>query len=181
MHEARQHTRAPVALTPRYRPATAVDFTEVKCHDLSVGGMFLEADREIEPGTLVKVQCDLPSGAISGLGVVAWRRDAATDQGPAGVGVRFMRLADGASELIEAFVSERVSTAPRAKPADSDVQRAGPEAAPPSRAIATRSSPQAAASADEDELQLPVRHGGRTLLLVGAALVVAAVLFFALR
>ncbi|MGD8859086.1 MAG: PilZ domain-containing protein [Myxococcales bacterium] len=166
MLEARQYTRAPVALTPRYRPATAVDFAEVKCHDLSVGGMFLEADRTIEPGTLVKVQCDLPAGAISGLGVVVWRRDACSERGPAGVGVRFMRLADGGPELIEAFVSERVSGTPPAR----ETPRAA-EAAP---------TPQTAGDDPAEDLQLPVRRGGRALV-AGAALLLAAILFWALR
>ncbi len=101
--KSRRATRAVISLIARYRSLTTFEYVEEPCHDVSTGGMFIESEHPAPAGSLVKIDCatgDHP-GRIRAVVRVAWLRRKADDDGPAGMGVRFVRLDPTSHELIE--------------------------------------------------------------------------------
>jgi Tfp pilus assembly protein PilZ len=78
---------------------------------LGTDGIFIELDEPEKPGTVVFFQITLPDGVVvlEGEGSVLWSRSPADDRGPAGVAVRFTRLAPTARETIDAVIDAHLA------------------------------------------------------------------------
>lgn len=79
----------------------------VRARDLSEGGVFLQTNHPIEPGTPVEIELDdLRGRPLSVEGTVAWVRLESDRAGAPGMGIRFRNLDDWdrtlLSELVEA-------------------------------------------------------------------------------
>jgi type IV pilus assembly protein PilZ len=99
----REHQRMPFAVPVEFR--TASSFLVAYSLNLSRGGLFLETDRPLEPGSPITVQLLVPShGTVALAGRVSWRRDVADSAGPPGVGVEFNGVGDDLGVLIDRLV-----------------------------------------------------------------------------
>lgn len=76
--------------------------------DLSLGGVFVATALERPVGTLVDLALKLPGSAepLRCIGEVRWHRPA-SEQAPAGLGIRFVLLQPGAKTAIQRFLEER--------------------------------------------------------------------------
>jgi type IV pilus assembly protein PilZ len=85
-------------------------FVEQYSANLSLGGMFIKSDELPPLGTEVAVEFHLEDGfeLIRGRGRVAWVREPAEGDDPAGFGLRFLELTPGSRELIFRLVERRV-------------------------------------------------------------------------
>jgi uncharacterized protein (TIGR02266 family) len=111
--EAREAPRVAAEFRVTYQ--TVDELVVAYCTDLSKGGLFLAADAPLPPDTIVSVLLELPEGsaAIPTTARVVYRRDAeqAKLQGkPMGMGLTFLDLDEDTLMLIEAFISERITT-----------------------------------------------------------------------
>jgi uncharacterized protein (TIGR02266 family) len=100
----REQVRASVALTVRYAEPSDTRQLEGICLNLSRSGMFLGTRRPLPVGSLIKIECEMLDGRshIRGVARVVWiRREAAGEQRPAGMGLRFLNLEAGAETLID--------------------------------------------------------------------------------
>jgi uncharacterized protein (TIGR02266 family) len=84
------------------------------CTDLSKGGMFLATDEILEPGSVVRVNLELPesSGEVPILCRVIHTRpgpEPDPEGRPPGMGLRFLDVNDDALTIIECYISERLS------------------------------------------------------------------------
>ena len=69
--------------------------------NVSVGGMFINTQEDIELGSMLNVSCALPGGrVVRADGLVTWVRDAAEGVVP-GIGVEFMAMSDEDQEALE--------------------------------------------------------------------------------
>lgn len=96
-----------VSLVARYRSPTTFEYASEVCSDVSVGGMFIKSVAPAPAGTLLKLECesDLSKEAqIRGVARVVWQRRESNEHGPAGMGVKFVKLEAGSRELIESIV-----------------------------------------------------------------------------
>jgi hypothetical protein len=106
-NKSRKDMRAVVSLVARYRSPTTFEYASEFCSDVSVGGMFITSAAPAPTGTLLKLECesDLSKEAqIRGVARVVWLRREANENGPAGMGVKFVKLEPGSRELIEGIV-----------------------------------------------------------------------------
>jgi uncharacterized protein (TIGR02266 family) len=107
----RRDPRAKIlSLTVRYKSATVSDFIENHSHDVSRGGLFIKTQAPFPAGTLLKFEVRIAEEQtlIDGVGRVAWRRE--RDRGdakPAGMGVKFIKIADDSVALIERSMEAR--------------------------------------------------------------------------
>ncbi len=107
----RKDTRAKVvSLNVRYKSATVDEFIENHSHDVSRGGVFVKTQTPFPPGTLLKFEIRLAEDqpVIQGVGRVVWKREptqAAGDK-PAGMGVKFIKIDDASTQVIERLVSK---------------------------------------------------------------------------
>jgi len=66
--------------------------------DLGPGGVFVHSDHLLAPGTLVRLEIELPDGTGEAEGVVRWSKKAAASHldvvGGRGFGVQFTRVSD---------------------------------------------------------------------------------------
>jgi uncharacterized protein (TIGR02266 family) len=109
--DSRRDPRAKIlSLTVRYKSATVSDFIENHSHDVSRGGLFIKTQAPFPAGTLLKFEVRIAEEQtlIEGVGRVAWRRE--KDRGeakPAGMGVKFIKIADDSVALIERSMDAR--------------------------------------------------------------------------
>lgn len=101
----REHERIPLSIRVQFRNASS--FLVAYSVNLSRGGLFLESDHPAEVGSDITLQLAAPeAGPISVHGVVTWRREQATEDGPAGFGVEFGEMVEDLSGLIDRLVSQ---------------------------------------------------------------------------
>ena len=93
--------------------------------NLSRGGVFVKMVNPYRPGTLVKMQIQVPGDEqIVGPGRVVWRRESVSDEyGPSGMGVKFLKLSAESQKLLDKVLDgadgEMVAaTAESGKPVD---------------------------------------------------------------
>jgi molecular chaperone DnaK len=107
-NKSRKDMRAVVSLVARYRSPTTFEYANESCSDVSVGGMFILSAAPAPAGTLLKLECDTDSGnseaKIRGVARVVWLRRESSEHGPAGMGVKFVKLEAGSRELIDTIV-----------------------------------------------------------------------------
>lgn len=94
-------------LTVRYKSATVADFVEDYSHDISRGGLFIKTTTPFPTGTLLKFEVRIgeEKTVIDGVGRVTWRRERTMGPGkPAGMGIKFIRIADECVQVIQKAV-----------------------------------------------------------------------------
>lgn len=98
----RIEVRVPVAYTGPH------EFISAESSNVSAGGMFVATSDLLTPGRSVSLRLQLPDdGDVLVPAIVAWRRDAPSEEGPAGFGVRFVDLDATAERAIGRFVAYR--------------------------------------------------------------------------
>ena len=145
MADARKDRRTLLSLKIRYKSATLEDFIERYSMDISGGGVFIKAKKPLAVGTLLKFEFVLQdqSTLIHGVGRVVWRREAAeaTDDNPAGMGIKFIKMDPESRSIVQRIVDDRAR--PGAFDHGKDGVSSAPEAVsepPSSAADATRVS-----------------------------------------
>ncbi len=98
-------------MTVRYKSATVDEFIENHSHDISRGGIFIKTRSPFPAGTLLKFEVRIAEDqkVMNGVGRVVWRREAerADESSPAGMGIKFIKIGEGAPELISQMVAAR--------------------------------------------------------------------------
>src|SRR6187401_1893233 len=98
-------------MTVRYKSATVDEFIENHSHDISRGGIFIKTRSPFPAGTLLKFEVRIAENQklMHGVGRVVWRREAdrAEEGYRAGMGIKFIKTGEGASELINQLVAAR--------------------------------------------------------------------------
>jgi uncharacterized protein (TIGR02266 family) len=95
----------PYAVQVEFR--TASSFLVAYSVNLSRGGLFLETDADVPPGSLMTLELNVPgAGTTSLTGAVAWRRGLEESAGPRGLGVEFQDVAPALGALIDKLVSD---------------------------------------------------------------------------
>src|SRR5512143_4303727 len=94
-----------VSLNVRYKSATVDEFIENHSHDVSKGGVFIKTQTPFAIGTLLKFEIRLAADqpVIAGVGRVVWKREAqqGSNERPAGMGVKFIKIDDKSRVTIE--------------------------------------------------------------------------------
>lgn len=105
-------------MTVRYRSATLGEFIEHHSYDVSRGGMFIKTPSPFPPGTLLKFEVKIAEEqrVMQGVGRVVWKRDTerATEDDPAGMGIKFIKIDDASKAVIGRLVEGRGSQHPGA-------------------------------------------------------------------
>ncbi len=112
MNDTRKDKRAPVSLKVRFKSATVDEFVEHYARDISHGGLFIKSKQPMTIGTLLKFELQLKdeSKLIQGVGRVVWKREAtetATDENPAGMGIKFIKMDPESRVLVDKIVDQR--------------------------------------------------------------------------
>ncbi len=98
-------------MTVRYRSATLGEFIEHHSYDVSRGGMFIKTSSPFPSGTLLKFEVRIAEEqrVLQGVGRVVWKREAdgATEDEPAGMGIKFIKIDDASRDVIERLVETR--------------------------------------------------------------------------
>ena len=100
----REHNRMPYTVQVEFR--TASSFLVAYSLNVSRGGIFLETDAEVMPGTPLKVEFTIPNAGTTSIpGVVAWRRGIDEPaSGPPGIGVEFEEITPELGAAIDSLV-----------------------------------------------------------------------------
>ncbi len=108
--ESRKDPRSKILnLTVRYKSATVAEFVEDYSYDISRGGLFIKTANPFATGTLLKFEVRIgeEKTVIDGVGRVTWRRERTQGPGkPAGMGIKFIRIADDCVQLIQKAVDQ---------------------------------------------------------------------------
>ncbi|MBN2803580.1 MAG: TIGR02266 family protein [Deltaproteobacteria bacterium] len=105
-NDKRNAPRAPIDLKVEYRRLNTffADYTK----NISRGGTFIKTDNPLKPGTefLFKLQIPSLDEPIALIGQVKWtvQTDAATDDSPAGMGIKFIYKNQDERDMIETKV-----------------------------------------------------------------------------
>lgn len=111
MTDERIQERAEFRKVVRLRTPTLAEFIEESAIDISAGGIFIGSDEPLKVATLVKLEIELDDGqTVKAVGRVVWRRtpEEATDDMPAGMGVKFVKM----DEVTEIRIAEAVDKGP---------------------------------------------------------------------
>src|SRR5476651_1034864 len=117
--DTRKDPRAKVlTMTVRYKSATVDEFIEHHSYDVSRGGIFIKTPSPFPAGTLLKFEIKIADdkSMLQGVGRVVWKREAATasDEHPAGMGVKFIKIDEASRQIIDRLVTTKPSDAPSA-------------------------------------------------------------------
>ncbi len=108
--ESRKDPRSKILnLTVRYKSATVAEFVEDYSYDISRGGLFIKTNSPFPNGTLLKFEVRIgeEQTVIDGVGRVTWRRERNLGPGkPAGMGIKFIRIADECVQVIQNAVDK---------------------------------------------------------------------------
>lgn len=75
--------------------------------NLSRGGLFVETGQDLPVGSPVDLAFRIPgAGEVALSGVVAWRREAGSPEGPPGLGVEFTDISAQLGEVIDTLVAQ---------------------------------------------------------------------------
>jgi hypothetical protein len=91
-----------------------LELREGECQDLSLNGMFIHTAKPSPRGALIRFECDAgrPEDNFRGTGRVVWQRRKPDSRGPAGMGVRFVRLESGDHDALERIIRQLNDNAP---------------------------------------------------------------------
>lgn len=132
----------PRRLKVKYKSADVEDFIQHSGKDLSLLGVFIKTKKPMEEGVPLKFELQLADGTpvIRGVGQVAWRREIApSDDLPAGMGIKFIKLDSMSQSVVNRAVKLRGSA-----PSRYDRQGDAVEVAPQTRKEAAVPPPSAA-------------------------------------
>jgi hypothetical protein len=103
-----------VSLVARYREPSMLELREGECQDLSLNGMFIHTAKPSPRGALIRFECDAgrQEDNFRGTGRVVWQRRKPDSRGPAGMGVRFVRLESGDHDALERIIRQLNDSAP---------------------------------------------------------------------
>jgi uncharacterized protein (TIGR02266 family) len=112
VQDTRKDPRAKVlTMTVRYKSATIDEFIEHHSHDISRGGIFIKTPSPFPPGTLLKFEIRIAEdkSILGGVGRVVWKRDdaQASNDLPAGMGVKFLKIDDSSRQVIDQIVAAK--------------------------------------------------------------------------
>ena len=145
-NKSRKDARAAVQLVARYRSPTVFSFVEERCYDISKGGMFIGSSSPASVGTLLKLECDEDSGdKLQAVARVVWTRDSSDDFGPAGMGVKFVKIEKGGSQVLERMLDGRASLVDGGERYRGSLAPPPPASEPPASSNSTPASATAAA------------------------------------
>ncbi|MEO1086208.1 MAG: PilZ domain-containing protein, partial [Acidobacteriota bacterium] len=115
---SRQATRAPVNLLVRLELDGPLGETvEARCNNISIGGMFVLTEMQIESGQQMRFELDVAdAGTVRGLAEVVWCQPA-SDRRPAGLGFKFRYLEQRDRQLIFKLVSRHIKDRLASRPA----------------------------------------------------------------
>lgn len=104
--EKRQDVRIPVRVTVVLQETTFDGTLYFSSSNLSVGGMFLEADILLQEGSIVSLQFSLPNGGtpIRAVARIARVVDSLEDGVSNGFGVEFLEMDLSSREQLKGFV-----------------------------------------------------------------------------
>lgn len=112
--EKREHPRLPVMIPVEYSDLT--DFFVDYAVDISRGGMFIATDKDIEPGTKVRIKFSIPGSdaGFAATGKVVRRgaapRDTKAKEVPeTGIGIQFDPLPEAGREIINELWRKSIS------------------------------------------------------------------------
>jgi uncharacterized protein (TIGR02266 family) len=125
MQEKRQHNR--VTISAVVNLSSEDNFYAGAARDISVGGLYVEAETGLPIGTEVTALLKLPSKVLSLRAEVVW---SAKGSKTTGMGLRFLNLPAHAKREIEAFMLVRAPISFAVEDADEDT--AAPPPLPPS-------------------------------------------------
>jgi uncharacterized protein (TIGR02266 family) len=117
MNERRQHPRLSISVEVDF--GSEHNFYSAKTRDISVGGLFIETDIALPIGTRLRVDLNFLEKQLHAEGEVTWVL-VGDNEDIAGVGVRFVDLAESARKNIEAFMELREPMAFRMIESDDD-------------------------------------------------------------
>jgi len=134
--DTRRDPRAKVlTMTVRYKSATLDEFIEHHSYDVSRGGMFIKTPSPFPPGTLLKFEVKIAEDqrVMQGVGRVVWKREPpdATDERPAGMGVKFIKIDEESRTLIDRLVSNRGDAKSAYETGQEESTTGKPSSAPP--------------------------------------------------
>jgi uncharacterized protein (TIGR02266 family) len=113
MEEARKDKRVSAEFPVRVKSATVGEFVDRLAADVSIGGIFIQAEPPLDVGTLVRVEFHVEDGTqlCTGVGRVVWNRgeDVASAERPVGMGVKFVRVDTATKEVLASYVEQRAS------------------------------------------------------------------------
>ncbi len=130
--DTRKDPRAKVlSMTVRYKSATVDEFIEHHSHDVSRGGIFIKTPSPFPPGTLLKFEIRIQDeqSVLAGVGRVVWKRDGneTSNDSPAGMGVKFIKIDDKSKGLIQRLVESQPEGTPSAFRSRQERRRRGRE------------------------------------------------------
>ncbi|MBK7071860.1 MAG: TIGR02266 family protein [Myxococcales bacterium] len=101
----REHPRMPYVVAVEFRSASS--FLITYSLNLSRGGLFVESAHDLPLGTAIDVAFRIPgAGDVALAGVVAWRREAGSPDGPPGLGVEFTDISAQLGQVIDQLVAQ---------------------------------------------------------------------------
>lgn len=101
----REHPRAPYVVAVEFRSASS--FLITYSLNLSRGGLFLETFHDVPAGAPVALTFRIPgAGEVVLDGLVAWRREPGSPEGPAGLGVEFTDITSQLGDVIDQLVGQ---------------------------------------------------------------------------
>ncbi len=96
--------RIPYTVQVEFR--TASSFLIAYSLNVSRGGLFLETDQEVPIGAAVTLEFVVPGiGNTGAEGLVTWRRERGSADGPAGIGIEFQEVSEALGETIDRLVT----------------------------------------------------------------------------
>jgi uncharacterized protein (TIGR02266 family) len=140
----RDSRRVPIEARVQFKFDRFTGFISEYSSNVSPGGMFIRTHKPEPPGSILDFEFSLGDGfqLIQGRGEVVWNRT--KDEGPArpaGMGIRFLKLSEGSTELIYRIVDTYIQEGgtpfdlsmipPDPVPAAPDGRQAGPSVEPP--------------------------------------------------
>ena len=100
----REYDRIPYAVQVEFR--TASSFLVAYSVNLSRGGIFVETEAEVPTGVPIALDLEVPgAGVLHLIGVVAWRRNPDSLDGPPGIGIEFQDVGPQLGSTIDKLVS----------------------------------------------------------------------------
>lgn len=101
----REHSRMPYVVAVEFR--SSASFLITYSINLSRGGLFVETFQELPLGGPVALSFRIPgTGEVTLAGVVAWRREASSPDGPPGIGVEFTDITAQLGATIDTLVAQ---------------------------------------------------------------------------
>ncbi len=108
-HERRRYKRLKADWVAGVRTVELTDTSIERLkhvRNVSLGGVFIEAERTLEPGTTIEFEFIVSSHGevVKAKGVVRWVDDGSEEGNPRGMGVEFLEVQGGSQEVIHDYV-----------------------------------------------------------------------------